>query len=140
MRLAGVSPVTCDSEPNTLPIFNLSSTPPRFAPSSIDIKDMPSLDTVTLVNEYQAPWRGATPSLGMLPSALRGYRRVRAGAPWSCIHGPSDITHRTWSPSVEYTGIIEELALGACDYILHLLLETPFRVEVDVDSRLRKRF
>lgn len=106
------------------------------------IQDMSSLETVVLVNQFQAPWTGASPSLRLLPDAREGggHMGPRPSTTVRIAHGYGKHVLQRWSeqsdsipaaPPLDLTGILEELASGAYDYIQHLTIEAPYHVAVD---------
>ncbi|OJT07969.1 hypothetical protein TRAPUB_1180 [Trametes pubescens] len=138
--LTDVSPAACD-EPNTLPTADVAAL-------STLVKSMPTLEAVTLVNQFQAPWTGAPPSLRLLPSVHEDAVSVPRPATVRISYGYGVHVLNWWfsrphtTPAVrplDLTGLLEELSSGAYDYIRHLVLETPPLVNInagDVD-RLR---
>lgn len=143
--LADVSPATCD-EPNTLPASDAAALRAL-------IKSMTALETVTLVNQFQAPWTGAPPSLGLLPDGREDGPHTSRPSKVRIAYGYGYGKHvlQRWTerpdpphvvPPLDLTGILDEVSSGAYNYIRHLVLETPSRVDVNAEDveRLRTHF
>ncbi|KAL1940621.1 hypothetical protein VTO73DRAFT_8056 [Trametes versicolor] len=130
--LTDVSPAICDV-PGMLPSADVAAL-------STLIKRMPALETVTLVNQFQAPWTGSSPSLHLLPSIHEDAVSVPRPTTVRIAYGYGPHVLNLWSsrpdttPAVRplyLTRILEELSSGAYGYIRHLVLETPPHVSVD---------
>ncbi|KAL1940613.1 hypothetical protein VTO73DRAFT_8048 [Trametes versicolor] len=139
--LADVSPAPCD-EPHVLGATDANQLRAL-------IQSMSALETVVLVNQFQAPWMGAPPSLRLLPDAREedGHIGPRPSTV-RIAHGYGKRVLRWWTerpdpipavPPLDLTGILEELASGAYDYIRHLTIEVPFHVAVDAGDVERLR-
>ncbi len=103
-----------------------------------------------LVNQFQAPWTGASPSLRLLTHAREG--NGHAGPRPSTVriaHGYGKHVLHRWSerpdptPAVtplDLTSVLEELASDAYDYVRHVVIEVPYHVAVDAGDveQLRK--
>lgn len=140
--LADVSPVPC-AEPHMLRATVANQLRAL-------IQAMSALETVVLVNQFQAPWTGAPPSLRLLPDAREGEGHIGPRPSTVRIaHGYGKHVLRWWTERadpvfavapLDLTGILEELASGAYDYIQHLTIEVPYHVPVDAGDveRLRR--
>ncbi|OJT07961.1 hypothetical protein TRAPUB_1172 [Trametes pubescens] len=139
--LADVSPAPCD-EPHILRAAEANQV-------RAIIQDMSSLETVVLVNQFQAPWTGAPPSLRLLPNAREGERHVGPRPSMVRIaHGYGKHVLQRWSerpdptpavPALDLTGVLEELASGAYDYVRNVVIEVPYHVAVDAGDIERLR-
>ncbi|EIW65266.1 uncharacterized protein TRAVEDRAFT_42644 [Trametes versicolor FP-101664 SS1] len=138
------------------------SSPTAHPPSPSQISSlktivaaMPRLDTVVLANHFQAVWaEGGRPSLFLLPDARDA--RVRPSiTTLRIVHGYGPHLREDWEmprdgsapvmPPLDLTGLVDELASGAYDYLEHLVIEVPGHLRwMDVDggdiARLRTHF
>ncbi len=115
------------------------------------VRHMPALETVVLVNQFQAPWTGAPPSLCLLPDAREGELRHVGPRPNTVriAHGYGKHVLQRWSerpdlatpavPALDLTGVLEELASGAYDYVRNVVIEVPYHVAVDAGDVARLR-
>ncbi|EIW65273.1 uncharacterized protein TRAVEDRAFT_17041 [Trametes versicolor FP-101664 SS1] len=139
--LADVSPATCD-EPHMLRAAEADQVRAL-------IQGMPVLETVVLINQFQAPWTGAPPSLRLLPDARDSDRHIGPRSSTVRIaHGYGKHVLQRWPerpnpipsvPPLNLTCILEELASGAYDYVQHLAIEVPYHIAVDAGDVERLR-
>lgn len=97
-----------------------------------------NLDTVVFANHFQTRWARGRPSLFLLPD-------TREAVAWPSIstlrivygYGPfldSDWTPHEGVPPLDLSVILAELALGAYDYLEHLVIQVPRGVYVDPEE------
>ncbi|OJT04932.1 hypothetical protein TRAPUB_4274 [Trametes pubescens] len=109
---------------------------------------MPRLDTVVLANHFHASWtHSGRPSLFLLPDArspipwprITTLRIVYGAGPRLWEEGESHGGFRRAVHPLDLTGILDELASGAYDYLEHLVIEVPHGVYVDDGDFARLR-
>ncbi|KAL1940632.1 hypothetical protein VTO73DRAFT_8067 [Trametes versicolor] len=130
-------------------------SPKQIASLKAVITSMPRLDTIILANHFQSTWaEGGRPSLFLLPNAHETPVRPSITT-LRIVHGYGPHLRETWEmpldgsepvmPPLDLTGLVDELASGAYDYLEHLMIEVPSHLQwMDVDggdvARLRAYF